>query len=103
MLHCSERELSENSEMYSSLYCVTPVPIAGLVTSERVAGRAVAYSPYPTRIAHRRYSPPMSGQRGNLPHAVGGLSAHRDLGTYRLQGDSRCVRGWYKIRHTWER
>ena len=45
----------------------------------------------------------MSGQRGNLPHAVGGLSAHRDLGTYRLQGDSRCVRGRYKIRHTWER
>ena len=38
--------LFENSEMYSCLYCVPPIPIAGLVTSERVAGRAVADSPY---------------------------------------------------------
>lgn len=63
--------------MYFCLCCAPPTPTAGWATSEWVAGRAVEDSPFPTRIAPRRYVPPMSGQRGNHPLAVGGVSARR--------------------------
>ena len=89
--------------MYFCLCCAPPTPTAGWATSEWVAGRAVEDSPFPTRIAPRRYVPPMSGQREiTLLRLVGyRLVEVKELADYGLIADVFRLR--CRSRHTWVR